>query len=81
MDQQLFCFCCRVVLMPLCVFPQLWFQEQSWYKVDMCGTTTAEVKLSPQLFVELLPLFTGISKMLSFPYNLKFQENINTFKS
>ena len=29
LDQQLFCLLCWVVLTPLCVFPQLWFQEQN----------------------------------------------------
>ena len=31
----------------------------------MCGATTADVDLSSQLFVELLPVFTGISKLLN----------------
>ena len=37
-----------------------------------CDTTTAEVNFSSLLFLELLlPLFTRISQLLSFPYSLK----------
>ena len=39
----------------------------------MCGAIIEEVNLSSQLFVELLPLFTGILKLLSFPYGLKYK--------
>ena len=43
----------------------------------MSGATTADVDLSSQLFVELLPVFTGISKLLSLPYGLKVSRKCN----
>ena len=77
LDQQLFCLSCWAVLMPLCISSVMVSKTKLSY---MCGTTTAEVNLSSQLFLELLPLFTGISNLLSFPYSLKVSRKYKHIK-